>query len=214
MKVADIAKDLIYLMEIKNLMTTDESRNEKELGSNNNTKLNKILYIVMGVSLKIGLTPNEAAINNSQKVVVSMFDELPAVWPYGPVFHNIYQNYAKLRMQALSENYILSYKQKDNKNILQQRDNKIIEVILNAIIDSDIVKQTAQELSEWSSVDGSPWGLIYKSHLGHCLGLTIDNLKIKNYFAKLSNQDLYGLDIDKIESCVRKIKNIYKSNIK
>ena len=161
----------------------------------------------MGLALRVGLTPKESTINNEKNIVLSMFDELPEVWPYGPVFKNIYKNYTQLNQEALSANYTPSYEKKDGKNLLQQRDDEIMKFILQQIIDSNIAKQNAQDLSEWSHIDGSPWDSTYKTYKRY--GVVIDNLKIKNYFINLSKEDLYGLDADSIEKEVRIIKEKY-----
>ena len=207
MKTTDLAKDLIYLMEVYNLNNVSNQDIENELGSINNTKLQKILYIVMGLALRVGLTPKESTINNEKNIVLSMFDELPEVWPYGPVFKNIYKHYTQLNQEALSANYTPSYEKQDGKNLLQQRDDEIMKFILQQIIDSNIAKQNAQDLSEWSHIDGSPWDSTYKTYKRY--GVVIDNLKIKNYFTNLSKEDLYGLDADSIEQEVRIIKEKY-----
>ncbi len=207
MKTTDVAKDLIHLMiDVNYLNINNKGWDDSEIDLVNNTKLQKILYIVMGVALRVGVIARTPVQNNQKEIVTSIFDELPEAWNYGPVFKNVYKNYNQLKLEAL-QNYIPSYEDTKGKNIVQQRDDEIMKIILRAVVASQIVKQNAVTLSNWSHKDGSPWDVVRKHYGG--FGFKIDTAKIRNYFNGLQRDDLYDLDIESIESEANEIRQRY-----
>jgi uncharacterized phage-associated protein len=205
MKAVDVAKDLIFLMDIYNIGNENTPKGKNvELS---NTKLQKIMYIVMGVALKVDMIPKTSVLNNEGKVVLSLFDELPEAWPYGPVFKNIYQNYSQLTTEAFSVNYKPFYEVKEGKSISRQRDEEIMKYILQEFIASNIPKKKALELSNWSHQDGSPWKFVCDKY--NTFGCKIESFLIKGYFDKLKKEDLFGLDIDKIYAKAEEIRKKY-----
>ncbi len=205
MKAVDVAKDLIYLMDIYNLGTEQEPDGiSVDLSK---TKLQKIMYMVMGVALKIGIVPKTAVRNKDDTVIVSLFDEIPQAWPYGPVFKNIYRGYNQLQIEALDANYKPFYEVKQGKSISQQRDEEIMKYILQEFIASEIPKQTALKLSNWSHQDDSPWKKACLRYGDY--GFEMDTLEIKSYFDKLKKEDLFGLNIDAIYSKAEEVRNAY-----
>ena len=70
MKTTDVAKDLIYLMDLYNLniMTDKNLTSSDDVALLTNTKIQKILYAAMGVALRVGLTPRTSAVNNEKKL--------------------------------------------------------------------------------------------------------------------------------------------------
>jgi uncharacterized phage-associated protein len=135
-----------------------------------------------------------------------MFDELPEAWPYGPVFKNIYKNYAQLNLEALSANYTPSYEKREDKNIAQQRDDEIMKVILESIVASPFAKQKPSVLSDWSHKKGSPWDLTQKHEK---YGVKINPVSIRNYFIDLQKEDIYELDLKSIDKEVEEIRKKY-----
>ena len=207
MKITDLAKDLIYLMEVYNLnIMTDKQFTQSDIALLTNTKIQKILYAVMGIALRVGLTPRTLAINNENKMVSSIFDELPEAWPYGPVFKNIYKNYEQLNLESLSENYIPSYEKTENKNLIQQRDNEIMKTILESVVNSPFAKQKPSVLSDWSCKKGSPWDLTEKHQK---YGVKINPTSIRDYFIDLKKEDIYELDMEVIDRKVAIIREKY-----
>ena len=116
MKATDIAKAIIFLMDIYGL--------NKKLNVCK-VKIPKLMYIAMGVALKIGIVPKTAVMDTYEnialecyflpqdKVIVSLFNEIPEAWPLGPMFKKIYRNYEQLHIEALSANYKPFYEVKE-----------------------------------------------------------------------------------------------------
>jgi len=126
MKATDIAKAIIFLMDIYGL--------NKKLNVCK-VKIPKLMYIAMGVALKIGIVPKTAVMDTYEnialecyflpqdKVIVSLFNEIPEAWPLGPMFKKIYRNYEQLHIEALSANYKPFYEVKEGK-VYQSKEMK------------------------------------------------------------------------------------------
>jgi uncharacterized phage-associated protein len=206
MKAVDVAKDLIFLMDIYNLNNIENIPDSTSIDMGK-TKLQKIMYAVMGVALKVGITPKTSLVNKDNNLIVSLFDEVPEAWPYGPVFKKIYRSYDQLRTEALDVKYKPFYEIKEGKSISEQRDDEIMQCILQAFIDSEFVKQTAITLSNWSHKDGSPWKDTCIKHGTY--GYEMDTFAIKDYFDKLKKEDIFNLDIDQIMHKADEIRSKY-----
>lgn len=204
MKATDIAKDLIFLMDIYGLNKAEPNSTIAEVGK---SKIPKLMYIVMGIALKIGIVPKTAVRNKDDTVIVSLFDEIPEAWPAGPMFKNIFRNYTQLYIGALSANYKPFYEVKEGKSLSKQRDEEIMQYILEELITNDVSRQSVDELAKWIMQNDLAWK-------ANCIrnrdyGFEMDTIEIKSYFDKLKNKDLFGLNIDKIYAKAEEIRKKY-----
>lgn len=205
MKATDIAKYLIYLIDIYNLGTEQEPDGISiDLSK---SKVPRLMYIAMGVALKIGIVPKTAVKNNDNTVIISIFDEIPEAWPFGSMFKNIRRNYDQLHIEALGANYKPFHKVKQDKTLSKQRDEEIMQYILEELITSNIAKQSLNELAEWMIQNDLAWKATCIRNGDY--GFEMDTLEIKSYFDKLTKEDLFGLDIDKIYAKAQEIRSKY-----
>lgn len=103
----------------------------------NNTKLQKLLYIVYGIYLNVNRN--------------ILFIETPLYLPYGPVFDTVYKEY---KNRDVTEE--VNYERELYEN------SKFMEA-LNATLDF-FGAYGAQVLSEWSHRSGSAWDKIHQSN--------------------------------------------------
>jgi uncharacterized phage-associated protein len=162
----------------------------------------------MGLALRVGVVARTPVKNNQKEIVLSIFDELPEAWDYGPVFVSIFKQYRQLKLEAL-QNYTPSYEDTKGKNILQQRDDKIIKTILRAVVASPTIKQNSVILSDWSCKNGSPWDIARNCNHYSGFGVKIDLSKIRIYFNYLHKEDIFGLDLELLDKESDKIKLEY-----
>ena len=132
MKATDIAKAIIFLMDIYGLAEPNSTIAEVGKG-----KIPKLMYIAMGIALKIGIVPKTAVMDTYEnialecyflpqdKVIVSLFNEIPEAWPLGPMFKKIYRNYEQLHIEALSANYKPFYEVKEGEYVKQDKELKL-----------------------------------------------------------------------------------------
>lgn len=216
MKATDIAKYLIFLMDIYGLNKEKLNDDIIECGK---VKLSRLMYIAMGIALKIGIVP-KTAVRDIQgnivlkyydfppnEVIVSIFDEIPEAWPWGPVFKNIRRNYEQLHIEALNANYKPFHEVKQGKSLSKQRDEEIMQYILEELIVSNIAKQPIDALCEWIIQNDLAWKATCIRNKDY--GFEMDTLRIKCYFDKLKKEDLFGLDIDKIYAKAQEIRTKY-----
>jgi len=119
----------------------------------NHTKLQKLLYIAYGLHLA--------------KYDKKLIDECPQIWPYGPVFENVFRYF---KTYGLEENIIVEIKDTD------------IKETLDSTID-DFADISAITLSEWSHQINSPWYQTLNKQNPNW-GSCISDDKIKAYFEK------------------------------
>lgn len=134
MKTIDLAKDIIYLCTKHNI-------------SFNNTKIQKLLYLFVGFALINDIEPRESVQNEEGEEEISIIDELPKAWPYGPVFPKVHKQYNEIR--KIPENYSISIQDLATKEILEKTIQKWGVL-------------SASRLSEWSHEEGSPWDVVVK----------------------------------------------------
>lgn len=100
-------------------------------------------------------------------------------WKFGPVVPNIYQSY-KLYGSDLIYNTDLILKSVNDFHKKIEFDNRAIDAIEYTW---ELTKKlTANQLSRWSHLDGSPWAQVYNPNIS---SITIENNKIKEYFRKI-----------------------------
>lgn len=92
-----------------------------------------------------------------------MTTEVPHYWPQGPVFPH-----ANNKIEKTACNY--------NLNIDQTTKEIISMVVLNW------GRQTAEQLSDWSHEEGSPWDKMFKAEAKY--NSKMNNNDIKEYFSK------------------------------
>jgi hypothetical protein len=138
---------------------------------------------------------------------VSLFNEIPEAWPLGPMFKKIYRNYTQLYIGALSANYKPFYEVKEGKSLSKQRDEEIMQYILEELIANDVSRQSVDELAKWMVQNDLAWKATCIRNGDY--GFEMDTLEIKSYFDKLKNKDLFGLDIDKIYAKAEEIRKKY-----
>jgi uncharacterized phage-associated protein len=142
MKAVDMAKDIVYLC--------------KKYGYDfNNTKIQKLLYLFVGFCL----------VNNIDEV--EKIDDMPRLWPYGPVFPKVHKKYNEI---AKSE----------NDKITSVKNPEIIEILEKTVEKWGIV--SAGALSAWSHSEGSPWDMMVDR--GEKWNSTIPLIAIKMYFGR------------------------------
>lgn len=135
-----------------------EKCRQKGINDINITKLHKLLYIVYGTYLYV---------HNSK-----LFDELPAYFPYGPIFKSLQKAYKKNELALKGERNI-------DTDILNNDDlNEVIDKVLDTF-----GKYSAQKLSNWSHRDGSAWSKVDK--ISDFWGVEIDDDLIRGEFAKI-----------------------------
>ena len=129
----------------------------------NQTKLQKLLYIVYGAYLT--------------QYGESLVDEQPRVWPYGPVFPRVQQKFAKVNDLAYANIANAEYEPIRENGKLQQ----LIDNVLQTFGD-----WTAQALSEWSHKLGSPWEVAFANN-NMRYNAVISAESIKEYFKTFMN---------------------------
>ena len=132
--------------------------NEKNI-SLNITKIQKLLYIVYGVYLRV----------YEQRLT----DEHPQAWPYGPVFPITRRKLLTADFSAIQATSCPEEMQKDPDF------NKAINFTLD-----NFGLRSAAQLTEWSHRDGSPWYYTTKG-VGFKWGDEIPDELIYNYFLQL-----------------------------
>ena len=129
----------------------------------NQTKLQKLLYIVYGAYL----TQYEE----------SLVDEQPRAWPYGPVFPRVQQQFAKVRNLAYADIASADYE--------PIRENGKLRSLIDNVIQT-FGDWTAQALSEWSHKQGSPWAIAFANN-NMRYNAVISAESIKEYFKTFMN---------------------------
>ena len=130
MNTFDVAKDIVFLCRKYKL-------------DFNNTKVQKLLYLIFGFALVNNITPTESIGD-----VMSVINEEPRAWPYGPVFPTVYERYNEIINNVDDNNYKLSVSS---------------DVTLTKIVEETVKqwgKNNATALSNWSHKDGSPWSVV------------------------------------------------------
>lgn len=127
----------------------------------NVTKAQKILFVLYAYYITIGRV---------------IFDEQPKAWPFGPVFPKTrkkvdYNNAKPINSPEFDE---------------IKSDVEFNESCISAV--SNLGKNTASQLTEWSHKEGSPWDRTTKQ-VGFKSGAPIPDEFIKEYFATLFNND-------------------------
>ncbi|MDR0444732.1 MAG: DUF4065 domain-containing protein [Puniceicoccales bacterium] len=124
----------------------------------NNTKIQKLLYVLYGFYLARKQLP--------------LTGEPPKLWPYGPAFVNVFL--------SIQENgvYMSNTKTSLFDNILDE-DKKEFDGHIN-----DFGKFMATTLTKWSHEDGSPWSRT-KDEVGEKWDTPIKDEYIEEYFKKL-----------------------------
>ncbi len=117
------------------------------------TQLQKILYICYGVWLAYNEEP--------------LFAEKPVVWPFGPVFPDVYVWYSANQPQDLTQVEIDTWARTAEK----------VKFIFAAV--DKLYYMTAKRLTEWSHRMGSPWAAVANYNPW---GTEIPDDKIKEYF--------------------------------
>lgn len=102
----------------------------------NQTKLQKLLYILYGAYL--------TACNEC------LLSENPKAWPSGPVFPRVQRKFAKVND--------LSYADTNNSKFEEIRRDERLLSLIEAVFRT-FGSWSARELSEWSRKPGSPWAL-------------------------------------------------------
>lgn len=129
--------------------------------SMNQTKLQKLMYIVYGAYL---------VLENDR-----LCEEHPKAWPYGPVFPSVQKFFAKKKnFDEVTPSFI------DTDEYIDLKNNQI----LNDIIDNTIEtfgSFTAKQLSDWSHKENSPWEKACASSNGQWNTVISDSV-IKDYF--------------------------------
>jgi uncharacterized phage-associated protein len=123
----------------------------------NNTKIQKLLYVLYGFYLA----------EKGRRLT----DEQPRLWPYGPVFVNVFNN--------ISENGFYL------KNTTEERFIDILEEERKTF-DENIElfgKLKAFKLSAWSHEEGSPWSRT-KKEFGEAWNVPLKDQYIEEYFKK------------------------------
>ncbi len=134
MKVTNIAKDIIYLCKKYNYPC-------------NHTKVQKLLFLYIGFCLLNGVRADEESsldLDSNEVETMTIVDEQPKAWPYGPVFSKVNNKYHEIEMEALTEPYSLKIKDEPNKSILAETVKKYGRV-------------DSGQLTEWLQKAGSPW---------------------------------------------------------
>lgn len=129
----------------------------------NQTKLQKLMYVVYGVCL---------ARDNDR-----LCEEHPKAWPFGPVFPRVQKFFAK------EKNFTeVSPSLSKTEEFKPLRDNKELNNIIASVIKT-FGNYTAMQLSEWSHKDGSPWVTALNSNNGQWNSEISDEV-IKSYFSE------------------------------
>lgn len=132
--------------------------NEERFGINM-TKMQKLLYIVYGVYLRVYET--------------RLTNEHPQAWPYGPVFPTTRNKLLKIDLYDLNMNSV-DDEIKSDKGLCSVTD----------FVFAKFGTWNAGQLSEWSHRDASPWFYTTKMD-GFKWGMQIPDELIYNYFKDL-----------------------------
>lgn len=129
----------------------------------NMTKVQKLLYIVYSVFLRV--------------YKERLLNEHPQAWPYGPVFPST-------RNKLLDEDLTMISCEIISPVILDKmrNDNQLNEII--DFVFDNFGKWNAGQLSEWSHSSGSPWHTATKSR-GFRWGHVISDNSIFEYFSTI-----------------------------
>ncbi|HEX8314816.1 MAG TPA: type II toxin-antitoxin system antitoxin SocA domain-containing protein [Flavisolibacter sp.] len=102
-------------------------------------------------------------------------------WKFGPVVQDIYQTYKLYGSDPIMDTYFLP------KPPADARQKQLSEAALEAIEYTWKVTKplSANQLSYWSHVDGSPWAAVYDP----AKNSAIPNESIKEYFQKLLSRE-------------------------
>ena len=150
MKTVDLAKDIVYLCRKNNIEYS-------------NTKVQKLLYIVIGYALANGVIDE------------NYLSEVPKALPFGPIFTDVMENYRAIENDATNEKYT-------PKNQWQG--------LMEAVV-KEWGGYSAKVLSDWSHEPSSPWHYITQS-CKHSFGTRIPYWAVKHYFEELSKiQPIY-----------------------
>lgn len=133
--------------------------NERRIAINM-TKMQKLLYIVYGVYLRI--------------YGKRLLNEHPQAWPYGPVFPTTRNRLLKQDFYTINIGQIIE----EERNCITNDSNlnRVIDFVFKSFGDWN-----AGQLSEWSHSDGSPWHQTTNRN-GFKWGDVIPDELIQDYF--------------------------------
>lgn len=206
MKALDVAKDLIYLMD----------RYGYEV---NYTKLQKLLYIVVGLALRYSIRQSEI-IYYKDNAYFFVIDEVPEAWQYGPVFKNVY---AKIRspkyvseeinildaLKVNAEDYKMSIMQIDDGNSsLKNLSVAKMTIIINEIA-SHLGNENTKTLIDWSCKEGTPWHQTIAKNNKTGSGVLIEPSLMKKYFSKIDK--IFQLDLKIIDEKLKKLDDEFSN---
>ena len=140
----------------------------------NKTQINKILFYVYGVYLA--------------KEGTALFEnEEPRAWPYGPVFPLVYKK--------IDPNEVIRSFDQEQQDRFKANKTALYLVVKAVEI---LHTKSARTLTDWSHRIGSPWHeTVYEETSDGIVkrewNRVIAKEKIKAYFSKVSNIDLYSL---------------------
>lgn len=134
MKSIELAKDVVYLCE-------------KHQHEYNNTKVQKLIFLILGFALMNNIKPTEKVKDYDGEEIDSVIDELPKAWPYGPVFPKVHKKYSEIRSTNFKD-YELSV---SNDKVLKEIVEKTVKLWGQV---------SASKLSGWSHEKGSPWDVV------------------------------------------------------
>lgn len=127
----------------------------------NQTKLQKLLYILYGAYLK--------------QYGELLFREQPKAWPYGPVFPRVQKRFAKICNVA--------YANIDGPDYDDINKDMRVQPLLEAVL-SAFGNWSAQALSDWSHQPGSPWAMALQAN-NMTYNAVISSESIKRYFSRI-----------------------------
>lgn len=129
----------------------------------NQTKLQKLLYILYGAYLTIQDQP--------------LLNEQPKAWPYGPVFPRVQKKFAK-NMDFSSVNV-------DAPEYNDIREDTFLNSLIDDVLNT-FGNWSAQALSEWSHASGSPWAKALANN-NMTFNAVLSPKDIKEYFKTFMN---------------------------
>lgn len=160
-QVADI-KDTYKYNSVDMAIYIVALANDRKFGINI-TKVQKLLYIIYGVYLRI----------YSSRLI----NEHPQAWPYGPVFPTTRNRLLKKDLSQVTMSDVPDELKKDSELL------DIINFVLNRFS-----TWNAGQLSEWSHSEGSPWDLTTQKE-NFEWGDPIDDELIIEYFTEIVKVD-------------------------
>lgn len=135
----------------------------------NITKIQKLLYIVYGVYLRV--------------FDERLTDEHPQAWPYGPVFPRTRKRLLKCELSEITKTNIGDIIKTNTEDIKEIENDKRLNMVIEFVL-GRYGKWNAGQLSTWSHQPGSPWDKTVNSD-GFIWGERISDNFIIEYFKKL-----------------------------